>query len=277
VTLVSLFPSPFLTSRRHHGFVLEPDSLTESMQPRALSTTAGQDNENVMLGVEKVVDQQAVESSLRPPPIPLWGTAFNEWFQGQGSDDPIFLGPGWAQLFGEWLQPLWPLLHNQGLRDPVTDRSRWVRLFALWLKGLLAFHAQSPSPVNPATTLTSPSETHLIPQASSSTTTPALRQHRKHTRNMISRRTAAEIRQACIGGEPGAVNSITRVFLPDYHVSREDLKQKPGSSTQNHWNYMALVGLRGSRYYCRLCGAGSSDWKNDKDLLDHTWNTHFDI
>jgi hypothetical protein len=251
------------------------------MQPPAIFPTAGQ--ENLLVGVEEVVDQQATEFSLRPPPIPEWVTAFTEWFQGQGCDDPILLGPGWAQLFGEWLQLRWPLLHNQGLRDPVTDHSRWVRLFALWLKELLEFQAQllsgsqHPSPVNPTTTLTSPSEAHLIPQANYSTTTSALRQPRRRTRNTISRHTAAEIQQTCIGGERDAVNSITLAFPPDYHVSREDLKRKPGTSAQDHRGYMMFVGLRGLQHYCRLCGDGSSVWKNDKDLLNHIWNKHFDI
>jgi len=184
-------------------------------------------------------------------------------------------GPIWAESFDVWLRPRWLLLHNQGLRDPVADPSRWERLFALWSQELLTLRAHEPPPLPIYPTITS--EAHPVQQSSSSTPTSAPRQCHRRTRNTISRLTAAEIQQACTTGEPAARDSITVMFPPNSPVSRDDLKIKPGGSAHSHLDYMVFVGLRGSRSYCRLCPAGRPDWKNDKDLLGHIWNKHFDI
>jgi len=223
-----------------------------------------------MSGVAEGVGQQNPEFFLRPPPIPEWTEAFNKW-QSQG----VFTGSIWAELFDAWLRPRWPLLHNQGLRDPVADPSRWTRLFTFWSHELMGLHAQEhpPLPMYPTTT----SGAHPVQQSGSSTTTPAPYHSQSRIRNTTSRLTAAEIQQACTTGEPAARDSITIMFPPNNPISRDDLKKKPGGSAHSHRSYMVFVGLRGLRYYCRLCDIGRADWKNDKDLLDHIWNKHFDI
>jgi hypothetical protein len=206
---------------------------------------------------------------LQPPPVPDWSKNFNEWHPQLMVDGPL-----WIESFDRWLQPRWPLLHNQGLRDPVTDPSRWDRLFALWWKELLVFLSQEPQQSPPLPSR--PSEAHHVPQPSASMTAPAPRQSRRRFRNTHSRLTAAKIQETCSGGEPAAVNSITVMFPSNSPVLREDLKKKPRGSAYNNLSYASFVGLRGLRYYCRLCGATSSDWKNEKELLNHVWNTHFD-
>ena len=239
-------------------------------EPAVSHGTAGQgDAASVISGVKERVSQPDLYSWLHPPPVFEWIEAFKEWKAQWLLTEPVL-----DELFDVWFREHWPILHNQGLRDPVADPSRWAHLFDFWSRELLILCAQDLL-LPPYHTTTSVA--HPALRWSPSTTTPAPRQRRRRTRNVISKRTAAEIQQACTEGEPAARDSITVMFPPNSFVSRDDLKQKPVRSAHSHRSYKTFVRLQGSRYYCRLCGPESSSWKNEKDLLRHVWTKHFNV
>jgi hypothetical protein len=284
-----------------HSIPIHPLELHRYSQPPhnrahfALGTNDKQrDASSTLPEVDESFSEDILTAIYQPPAIPNWSQLFDKWLQARrrwmvdrGSDDPILLRLPLTGVFDAWLQPRWPLLHNQGLGDPIEDPSRWAHLFDFWLlmpdtQELLAVHQPLSPPVQAPTNLS------IVPAPIPSPAWPSTaiftRTSRRKSQNTVSVRTVVEIQQNCEkrGGEKGAIQKLEIVFPANIVVSRDALKVKKRSkgrlcgSTRNHYGYLEFVGPREGKHYCRLCGSASKLWKNEKDLLNHVWNTHCD-
>ena len=76
------------------------------------------------------------------------------------------------------------------------------------------------------------------------------------------------------GWDAGATQCLEGAFPPGGVVTRSALKVRKKSSVGYH-DYQEFSGMVDGLWCCRLCKRiGGRTWKNEKDILDHVWNTH---
>lgn len=188
---------------------------------------------------------------------------------------------GWTRSLSAPLFSRGCLMPRVGLLG--TNPSGCVRIFDFPLTNLSTDHVPSHSP--PPITLTNasytPTDRNQAPKLANASPASASLSGRdkKHYRNEMSTLSVQEIQGACTmgsGADAGAIQCLAVVYPLGGAFTRSALKVCKRSSVGHH-GYQEFSGLVDGRWYCRLCKRiGGCTWMNEKDILDHVWNTHCD-
>ena len=207
-----------------------------------------------------------------------WLHTRRAWMVNQGYGDPFLVDPSLsAQRFDEWARQWWPLFHFLGLG---TNPSGWAGIFDFWLisqqPGYLSPVSSSHTmPEDAGTVVTAPYQAPLVATASPAPV-PLPGRNRRYYQNKTSTLTVQQIQHGCTiaGGEADAIERLAVVFPSGSAVTRDTLKVGRGPRAR-HRGYQDFTRLLDGRWYCRLCKmTGARTWKNQKEMLNHIWNTH---